>query len=124
MAGRAWSIDWIFEKKAVCFNCGNDAAQRIEMLPVKTTVTCTSCGAERVYNIHGTYVATPLQALPEHRHRYDIWRFCKDAVCPNHGAIAPHDVTIDEYVATIVCPVCHFVHLYDFALFNRVKPRQ
>lgn len=122
MAGKAWSIDWIFEKKAVCFNCGVEAAQKIEMLPVKTTVTCTNCGAERVYNIHGTYVATPIHSLPAHKHKYDIWRFDKEAVCPNHGAIARHEVTVDEYVSTIVCPVCHFTHLYDFAFFSRVKP--
>ncbi len=121
MTGKAWSIDWRFEKPAVCFNCGRDAVQAIRMLPVTTTVTCTSCGAERVYNIHGTYVATPIPVLPEHRHKYDIWHFDRDAACPNHGGEARHRVTIDEYVATIVCPVCQFVHLYNFALFNRRK---
>lgn len=59
MAGKARSIDWKFEKRAVCFNCGADAVQKIQLLPVKTTVTCMNCGAARLYNIHGTYVATP-----------------------------------------------------------------
>jgi uncharacterized CHY-type Zn-finger protein len=124
MAGKAWSIDWNFEKRTVCFNCGTDAVQRVEMLPVKTTVTCEHCGAERVYNIHGTYVATPIDARPVHRHKYDTWRFTRDAVCPNHGGIARHEVTVDEYAAVILCPFCHFMHLYEFALYDRVRPRK
>lgn len=124
MAGKAWSIDWTFERRAICFNCSVDAVQRIEMLPVKTTVTCENCGAERVYNIHGSYVATPVDVQPVRKHQYDIWRFTREAVCPNHGDIARHDVTIDEYMATILCPVCHFLRLYEFAFFNRVRPRK
>ncbi len=122
MASKAWSIDWKFEKDAVCFNCGADAVQDVEMLPVKTTVTCRHCGATRIYNIHGTYVATPVDAGTVHRHKYDTWRFAKDAVCPNHGGEACHAVTVDEYDAIILCPVCHFMHLYKFALFDRVRP--
>ena len=122
MAGKAWSIDWDFEKRAVCFSCGADAAQKIELLPVKATVTCTSCGARRLYNIHGTYVATPADARPVHQHQYDTWHFAREALCPNHGGLAVHAVTVDEFVATIVCPVCHFLHLYEFALFERGEP--
>jgi hypothetical protein len=33
-------------------------------------------------------------------------------------------VTVDEYAATILCPVCHFMHLYEFALFDRVRPQK
>jgi len=124
MPGESWLIDWKFEKKAVCFNCGVDAAQVVEMLPVMTTVTCSNCSAERIYNIHGTYVATPVQAHPVHRHKYDVWSFEKEARCPNHGGVARHEVTVDEFVATIFCPACNFTHLYDFALFKRVKPRK
>ena len=124
MAGKAWSIDWEFEKRAVCFNCGADAVQKIQLLPVKTTVTCMNCGAARLYNIHGTYVATPADTLPVRQHKYDTWHFAREAVCPNHGGAARHDVIVDEFLATIVCPVCHFMHLYEFALFDRVKPHK
>jgi DNA-directed RNA polymerase subunit RPC12/RpoP len=124
MAGKAWSIDWEFEKRAVCFNCGADAVQKVELLPVKTTVTCANCGARRLYNIHGTYVASPADTLPVHRHKYDVWHFDREAVCPNHGGAARHAVMVDEFVATIVCPVCNFLHLYEFALFERKKPQE
>jgi len=124
MAGKNWSIDWKFETGAVCFNCGKDAVQEVEMLPVKTTVTCRNCGATRVYNIHGTYVATPVDTRPVRKHRYDTWHFARDAVCPNHGGEARHEVTVDEYAAIILCPVCRFMHLYEFALFDRVRPHE
>lgn len=124
MAGKAWNIDWEFEKRAACFNCGAEAVQKVELLPVKTTVTCANCGAERLYNIHGTYVATPVDARPVRKHKYDTWHFAREAVCANHGAAALQEVTVDEFVTTIVCPVCHFLHLYEIALYDHVKPHK
>ena len=89
------------------------------MVPVTTSVTCTHCGAVRVYNIRGTFMAAEDRQMPVHKHRYDVWRFTKEAACPHHGGPADHRVTLDEYMASIVCSECGFTHLYDFALFDR-----
>jgi transcription elongation factor Elf1 len=119
MAGKSWNIDWSFDKQAVCFNCGKDAVQAIRMLPVATTVTCTNCGAERIFNIHGTFATNCNIETPERKYKYEVWQFTKHARCPNCGNESDHKVTIDEYKATAVCPVCCFTHLYNFTVFTR-----
>ncbi len=121
MAGQLWNIDWSFGKRAVCFNCGEDAVQAVEVLPVVTTVTCTNCGAERIFNIHGTFTTECRIETPGHKHKYDVWHLEKRAGCPNCGNEAEHKVTIDEYHVTAVCPVCCFTHIYNFNVFTRGK---
>jgi transcription elongation factor Elf1 len=119
MPGKSWNIDWRFDKHAVCFNCGKDAVQAIEMLPVATTVTCTNCGAERIYNIHGTFATNCTLETPDQKCKYDVWQFTKQARCPNCGSESEHKVTMDEYKVSAVCPVCCYTHLYRFNVFTR-----
>lgn len=121
MAGASWSIDWDFEKKAVCFNCKRDAVQKIKMLPVMANVACSNCGAERIYSIHGTFGGTcDLETVPRKR-KYDVWRFTKKARCPSCGNESEHDIFMDEFKSSAVCPACCFTHLYRFNVFTRGK---
>lgn len=57
MVARLWITKWDFEKVVECFNCHKVAAQRVEVIPTETVVTCLNCGAERRYVIHGFFVA-------------------------------------------------------------------
>jgi RNase P subunit RPR2 len=57
MAVRPWITKWDFKKEVECFNCHEVAAQRVEIIPTETIVTCENCGAERRYVIHGFFVA-------------------------------------------------------------------
>ncbi|ENN96388.1 hypothetical protein J422_02909 [Methanocaldococcus villosus KIN24-T80] len=43
---------WFLEKKAVCFNCKNEAIQDIVVTESKLIVRCRHCGFTRVYLFH------------------------------------------------------------------------
>jgi transcription elongation factor Elf1 len=119
MAGLSWSIDWDFEKRAVCFNCGADVVQKVKVLPVITTVTCTNCGAERIFNVHGTFATSCDIKTEPRKHKYDVWHFTRNAKCPHCGNMSDHSVTMDEFKSVITCPVCCFTHLYNFSVYTR-----
>jgi RNase P subunit RPR2 len=54
--GRAEPEAWDFDKATICFNCGKEAIQRIELRPDETIVTCLNCGAARHYRLSGVYI--------------------------------------------------------------------
>jgi len=106
---------------AVCYNCGKNALQAIRMLSVSTTITCTNCGAERIYNIHGSFETNCNIETDDLKRKYDVWHFAKMARCPGCGDESEHKVTIDEYNVSSICPDCCFTRLYKIAIFTHVK---
>ncbi len=120
MAIRPWITKWDFEKVVECFNCHKVAAQRVEMIPTETVVTCENCGAERRYVIHGFFVAGEKPDFEAERagRKYDIWKFTRSEKCANCSKQADHEITLDEFKIAVVCPSCLFTHVYKFNVYS------
>ena len=120
MVDRPRIIKWDFSKEAECFNCHNAAAQRVEITQTETTVTCSSCGAERHYVIHGFFVADkkPDFEADKARRKYDLWKFARSAKCANCLQQADQEIIIDEFKGAVVCPLCLFTRIFKFSVYN------
>ncbi|MDK2989409.1 hypothetical protein [Methanoculleus sp.] len=97
-----------------CYRCGEAADQVIKAVSAQAQVTCSSCGATRIFvprfeNIGATWVCTPLG-------RYDIWRIEADAACKYCGVAGPHDLTIGYGHLATRCRNCGYAHFYRFNL--------
>jgi DNA-directed RNA polymerase subunit RPC12/RpoP len=113
-------INWEFNKEAECFNCHKVSAQRVEIIPTETIVTCTNCGAERRYTIHGFFVAGKKADFEADRARrkYDLWKFIRNAKCANCLKQTEQEVTLDEFKSVVVCPSCLFTRIYKFNVYS------
>lgn len=113
---------WEFDKESKCFNCHEVAIQKIEMIPSETVVTCTNCGAERHYAVHASFegMEKPDFEADGMKRKYDLWKFMRNDICSNCFNRTDNEITIDEYKAAAVCPLCLFTRLYKFSMF--VKP--
>jgi RNase P subunit RPR2 len=106
------------KKEVECFNCHKVAAQRVEIMPTETVVTCENCGAERRYVIHGFFVAgeRPDFEADRPRRKYDLWKFTRSARCANCSRQTRHKITLDEFKIAVVCPSGLFTRVYKFSV--------
>jgi DNA-directed RNA polymerase subunit RPC12/RpoP len=120
MSDRPWITKWDFEKEAECFNCHRVVTQKVEIISNKMTVTCTGCGAERFYVIHGFFVARdkPDFEADKPRRKYDIWKFSRNAKCANCLRQTDQEIMIDEFKGAVVCPSCLFTRIYKFSVYS------
>lgn len=120
MVDRPWIIKWDFSKEAECFNCHKAAAQRVEIVPTETVVTCSNCGAERRYVIHNFFVADkkPDFEADRARRKYDLWKFTRNAKCANCLKQTDQEIIIDEFKGAVVCPSCLFTRIYKFSVYS------
>jgi Zn finger protein HypA/HybF involved in hydrogenase expression len=111
---------WEFKKEVECFNCHKVAAQIVDIMPTEIVVTCANCGAERLYVIHGFFVANekPDFEADRPRRKYDLWEFRRSAKCANCLKETEHEIVIDEFKGAIVCPSCLFTHIYKFSVYS------
>jgi DNA-directed RNA polymerase subunit RPC12/RpoP len=125
MAAGPGITQWDFEKVVECFNCHKVAAQRVEMMPTGTIVTCENCGAERRYAIHGFFVAGESQDFEADRARrkYDLWKFTRSAKCANCSRQTEQEITLDEFKIAVVCPACLFTRIYKFSVYSIPGPQ-
>jgi hypothetical protein len=119
MAGEASMNKWEFKKDVTCFFCKKNATQLIEIFPVETIVTCTNCGAERHYTIHGTLLSGHKDLFTGTKRKYDLWEFVKFDKCGYCGDKGENRVLVDEYKVGIICPSCTQTRIYNF---NFLKP--
>jgi transcription elongation factor Elf1 len=112
-----------FDREVLCFNCRNEAVQRIEVLPKAIIVTCSDCGAERHYVLERSLVIKPGPKLDRaaSRLRYESWKFLREAHCPHCGKRTRNEFTIDERAASIVCLACLFSRTYTFHAYSTSK---
>jgi hypothetical protein len=126
MAGKAWSIDWEFEKRAVCLNRGTDAVQKVELLPVKTTVTCANRGAERHYTLHRVDLPDekPVFEKAGYRLLHDVWDPDYATRCSNCGNCVDNEVNVDERRIRTFYPECYFTRSYEFNMYTESRSRR
>jgi len=120
MATRHEITKWDFTKEVECFNCHKVAAQRVEIVPTGTIVTCENCGAERRYVIHGFFVAgeRPDFEADKASRKYDIWKFTRSAKCTNCLKQTEQEITLDEFKIAVVCPSCLITRIYKFSVYS------
>ncbi len=121
MVDRPVITKWEFEKEADCYNCHKVAVQKVEVVPTQTVVTCSNCGAERRYVIHGFYVADRMPEFDSDKakRKYDIWKFVKNVKCSNCLEQTDQEITLDEFKGVVVCPSCLFTRIYKISVYKR-----
>jgi Zn finger protein HypA/HybF involved in hydrogenase expression len=120
MVDRPLITKWEFEKEADCYNCHKVAIQKVEIIPTETVVTCSNCGAERRYVIHGFYLADRMPELDTDmsKRKYDIWKFARNAKCSNCLKLTDQEITLDEFKGVVVCPSCLFTRIYRISVYK------
>ncbi len=117
---------WDLEKEAPCYKCHRGTIQLIEVGPANATVTCTHCGAERHYTVHG--VDRPEHRAPFEsegfRRAHDVWDLRYVGRCLNCGNCVENEVNVDERRIRTVCPECYFTRSYDFNMFSEPRSRR
>lgn len=83
-------------------------------------MTCTNCGAERRYTIHGFFVAKKKPDFEADRasRKYDLWKFTRNAKCANCLEQTEQEVTLDEFKGAIICPSCLFTRIYKLNVYS------
>jgi Zn finger protein HypA/HybF involved in hydrogenase expression len=120
MVEKSLITKWEFEKEAKCYNCHSVAMQKLEIEPSDATVTCTNCGAERLYVIHGFYVANGMPDFntDSAKRKYDLWTFTKNVKCSNCLKQTDQEITLDEFRGVVVCPSCLFTRVYKLSVYK------
>jgi len=100
--------------RTTCYHCGKDADQVIKAVPYQAQVSCSNCGATRIFvpriqdvNKPGSFTRIGC---------YDLWNLVTDASCRNCKVHGPHDLAIGCNHFTVRCRNCGFTHFYKFNL--------
>jgi uncharacterized Zn finger protein len=100
--------------RARCYQCGELADQQIKAVPYQALVSCTNCGATRIFvpriedvTKEGSFTRIGC---------FDTWSLRESAPCRNCRTTGPHDITIGCNHFTVRCRSCGFTHFYKFDL--------
>ncbi len=97
-----------------CYHCRKVADQIIKAMPYQARVSCSNCGATRVFIPRIEDVEKPgsfSKIGP-----YPTWSLVNHADCRNCHITGPHDLSIGMRHFTVQCRNCGFTHFYKFDL--------
>jgi len=97
-----------------CYHCRKSADQHITVMPNRSDVSCTNCGATRVFvPLNEDIDMDQVFAKPG---RWPVWALEAPALCRNCGVDGPHDLVVSCRNIKVRCRNCRFTHLYRFNL--------
>jgi len=100
--------------RTICYHCGKDADQVIKAVPYQAQVSCSHCGATRIFVPRIEDVTKPGSFTKIGC--YDLWNLVSEARCRNCKVLGPHDLAIGCSHFTVRCRNCGFTHFYKFNL--------
>lgn len=97
-----------------CYHCGEDADQIIKAVSAQAQVSCSACGATRIFipRFENSRVPGACTLIG----RYDLWTLEAEGRCKNCGVTGPHDLAIGSNHFTTRCRNCGYAHFYRFNL--------